>query len=44
MRMLAAMEVYWSLLWVKGKHAAATKAAVKVTLRCFAVSLAEPVR
>ena len=41
-RMLAAMVVYWSVLWVKGKHAAAAKAAAKVTLRCLRGELGQP--
>ncbi len=37
-RMLVATEVYWSLLWVNGKLAAAAKAAPVVTGRCLTVS------
>lgn len=31
------MVAYWSSDWVKGKAAAATKAPIRVTLRCLAV-------
>ncbi|CAM5687217.1 hypothetical protein SALBM311S_09226 [Streptomyces alboniger] len=44
MRMFAPMRANWSLPWVKGKQIAATKAAVRVTLRCLAVSLERRLR
>ncbi len=37
-RMFAATEVYWSLVWVNGKAAAAEKAAPVATGRCLTVS------
>ncbi|CAM5578293.1 hypothetical protein SBADM41S_10047 [Streptomyces badius] len=38
MRMLTAMRVNWSVVWVKGKAAAATKAAATAMVRYLVVS------